>query len=125
MPKVIQPVKVGKKRYYAVYSTIVMDFVTPFYSSVKQLKKMHPQYKNLKVKNLFGRNNIKGKLNRDGTISVEMKVYKLVPKVTVDICESCGKTTVVRDYKVKGLKNTYIQLCNKCAGIHKRRGDIE
>ena len=77
MPKVIQPLQVGKKRYYAVYSTIVMDFVTPFYSSVKQLKKMHPEYKNLKVKNLFGRKGITGKLNRDGTITVRMKVYKI------------------------------------------------
>lgn len=76
MPRVIQPVKAGKKKYYAVFSTIVMDFLTPFYSSVKQLKKNHPQYENLKVRNVFGRRGISGVKNRDGTLTVRMKVYR-------------------------------------------------
>jgi len=79
MPVVIQPVKVRNKRYYAVFSTIVMDFLTPFYPSVQLLKKKSPEYKNLKVKNLFGRH-ISGTLNKDGSITVKMKVYRVTPK---------------------------------------------
>lgn len=77
MPRVIQPVKVGRKKYYAVFSTIVMDFLTPFYTSVRVLKAKHPEYKNLKVYNVFGIKGIKGKLNKDGTIILQMKVYRI------------------------------------------------
>lgn len=48
-----------------------------FYTSVRVLKQNHPEYRNLKVHNLFGRKRIKGKLNRDGTITLQMKVYRI------------------------------------------------
>jgi len=79
MPRVIQPVKVGKKKYYAVFSTVVMDFLTPFYKSVRELKKNHPEYKSLKVANLFGRGGIKGSV-KGNRLTVRMKVYRVNTK---------------------------------------------
>jgi hypothetical protein len=79
MPRVIQPVKVGKKKYYAVFSTISMDFLTPFYKSVRELKKNHPEYKSLKVANLFGRGGIKGSV-KGNRLTVRMKVYRVSTK---------------------------------------------
>jgi hypothetical protein len=79
MPRVIQPVKVGKKKYYAVFSTVVMDFLTPFYKSVRELKKNHPEYKSLKVANLFGREGIKGSV-KGNRLTVRMKVYRVSTK---------------------------------------------
>jgi len=76
MPRVIQPVKVGKKKYYAVFSTVVMDFLTPFYKSVRELKKNHPEYKSLRVANLFGRGDIRGSV-KGNSLTVKMKVYRI------------------------------------------------
>jgi len=77
MPRVIQPVKVGKKKYYAVFSTVVMDFLTPFYKSVRELKKNHPEYKSLRVANLFGRAGIRGSVEGGDRLTVRMKVYSI------------------------------------------------
>ena len=72
MPKYIQPIVVGNKRYYAVYSTVVMDFVTPYFPSLELLKKRYPQYRNLKV----AREPLRGRIREDGKLEVTMKVYR-------------------------------------------------
>ena len=81
MPRVIQPVKVGKKKYYAVFSTIMMDFLTPFYKSVRALRKDledEPEFKALKVGDLLGSD---AKATIDGKhIIVRMKVFQLDTK---------------------------------------------
>jgi hypothetical protein len=81
MPRAIQPVKVGKKRYYAVFSTISMDFLTPFYKSVRALRKDledEPEFKKLKVYNLLGSGT---KATIEGSrIIVRIKVYRIDPK---------------------------------------------
>lgn len=73
MPTYIQPVVVGKDRYYAVFSTVTMSFLTPFYPSVKALKKAHPEYRRLKAADTP----LRGKMNEDGSIEVGMMVYVL------------------------------------------------
>ena len=71
MPRYIVPVKVGKKRYYAVFSTIVMGFVSKGYENLKEIKKDYP---GLRVKR--GRP-LTGRYLSSGAISVPMKVYRL------------------------------------------------
>ncbi|MCW4008523.1 MAG: hypothetical protein NWF09_07555 [Candidatus Bathyarchaeota archaeon] len=53
MPKVIQPVEENGKICYGVFSTIVMDFMTPFYDSLEELKTNHPEYAHLRVYNIL------------------------------------------------------------------------
>jgi hypothetical protein len=81
MPRAIQPVRVGKKRYYAVFSTISMDFLTPFYKSVRALRKDledEPEFKKLKVYDLLGSGT---NATIDGNrIIVRIKVYRIDPK---------------------------------------------
>jgi hypothetical protein len=86
MPKYIQPILVGKKRYYAVYSTIVMDFITPYYPSLKALRKAHPEYRNLKV----AREPLRGRIRDDGRLEVSMKVYRIDIKELKDLLEKRG-----------------------------------
>ncbi len=73
MPKYIQPILIDGRRYYAVFSTISMDFLTPLYPSVKDLKKAHPEYRRLKVVDKV----IRGRFNEDGSIEVYLPVYKI------------------------------------------------
>ena len=58
-----------------VYSTIVMDFLTPFYPSVKALKKAYPEYRRLKVV----RTPLRGRVNENGDLEITMTVYRVTP----------------------------------------------
>jgi len=73
MPRYIQPVKVGNKRYYAVFSTIVMDFTSRLYPDLKSIKKAYPR---LRVR----RKTLKGRRLPNGRIEVSMTVYRVTPK---------------------------------------------
>jgi len=81
MPKAIQPVYCVSdgKRYYAVFSTVTMSFHTPFYKSPRTLRRLHPEYKGLKVANLLG---WKTRLPRaikmsENELMVEYRVYRV------------------------------------------------
>lgn len=49
MPKYIEQIRAGAETYYAVFSTVVMDYLTPFYDSVEQLREEHPEYSGLQL----------------------------------------------------------------------------
>ena len=70
MPRYIQPIKVGNKRYYAVFSTIVMDFVSPLYPDLESIKRDYPGLRVKRGKPL------RGEKRPDGSVAIYMKVWR-------------------------------------------------
>lgn len=72
MPRYIQPIKVNGKRRYAVFSTIVMKFMSPVFPSLRAIRKKYPKMP-CKRKALSARK------RADGSIEAFMKVYRIMP----------------------------------------------
>ena len=87
MPKYLLSITVNvkgkRKRIYAGYSTIVSDWITPFYASLEKLREEHPEFKNMKPvswKHVFGRNAKARIVNGNLELVAYRPVYVLKPK---------------------------------------------
>ncbi|MEM1577910.1 MAG: hypothetical protein QXM27_02800 [Candidatus Pacearchaeota archaeon] len=68
-----------KRSLYAIFSTVIMSFISPFYKTLKDLYKENPEFLNQKPQDTF-KAIYKLDENKIPYLEIKYKVIKLQPK---------------------------------------------